>query len=175
MIRIFFFMLGTTFFLSVSSTVVHAQSAEASNEDAQLSMTISRHILKLVNTLTKTKNLSPLKGELLSSNKDGSKSYAVKEMDSIMATTQYILVKKGGTASYVATYSGDVKLRTMSFSAFLKGVTAIARSEDELVVVTDTKNSGGTKLAYIMKQKGVQVATYTLDLEKKEGILIVGF
>ncbi len=175
MIRIFFFMLGTTFLLSVNSTAVHAQVAEASNEDVQLSMTISRHILKLVNTLTKTKNLNPLKGELLGTNKDGSKSYAVKGMDSIMATTQHILVKKGGAVSYVATYSGDVKLRTMSFSAFIRGVTGIARSEDELVVVTDTKNSGGTKLAYIMKQKGIQVATYTLDLEKKEGILVAGY
>lgn len=172
MVRIIFAKLAFAFLFFVSFNV-RAQDAGITSDDTQASLEISKHIIKLVSALAK--DFTDVKGDLLTTTEDGTKVYSVNNMSAMKANDQYIMIKKGGAAYYVANYTGDAKQQTMAFAAFTGGVITITNADGNFEVTNDKDKSTNTKLVYVMSVKGTKVGSFTLETDKKEGTLIVGF
>ena len=147
-------------------------SAQSSADDTQASLDISRNIIKLLSALTK--DYVSVKGDLITKTDDGTSVYSVKDIHGMMAETQYILVKSGGAAYYMASYSGDTKKLSMSFAAFAAGITTISNNGD-FKVEQDKNKSTDDKLVYVLLVKGVKVGMYSMEVKKQEGTMIRGF
>ena len=168
-IRVFFslcLLTGTNF----SS---NAQGVPDAADDTRASLDISRGIIRLISSLAK--DFGDVKGVELTKTDDGTVVFAVNEMEAMSADNQYVMIKSGGAAYYVANYTGDAKKLTMSFAAFTGGVTTLTNADGNFSIEQDKEKSTDDKLVYIMSVKGTKVASYTMEPGKKEGTLIIGF
>jgi hypothetical protein len=150
-----------------------AQGASISADDTRASLDISKNIIKLISALAK--DFSDVKGDLITKTDDGTSVYGVNSMDAMMADNQYVMIKSGGAAYYIANYTGDAKKLTMSFAAFTGGVTTLTNADGNFVITQDKEKSTDEKLVYIMSVKGTKVGSYTMEAKKTEGTLIIGF
>lgn len=166
-----FLVFAASFFLITPH--VHAQTSTISEEDTKASLEIGRNIIRLISSLAK--DYTDLKGDQITKTEDGTVVYAVNNMETMQATNQYIMIKADGGAYYIASYKDDPKKLTMSFAAFSGGVSTLTNSDGNFLVEHDAVNSTGDKLIYIMSVKGHKVGKYTMDLQKKEGTMIIGF
>jgi hypothetical protein len=149
-----------------------AQSS-VSEEDTRASLEISKNIIKLIGALAK--DFVDVKGDEITKTEDGTVVSGVKDMDDMQATNQYIMVKSGGAAYYIANYKEDSKKLTMSFAAFTGGIITLTNADGNFSVTQDTEKSSSSKLVYIMAVKGTKVGSYTMDTDAKEGTMIIGF
>ena len=149
-----------------------AQGSTVSADDTRASLEIARNIIKLISALPK--DFSDVKGVLVTKTDDGTTVYGVNNMDVMMADNQYIMIKSGGAAYYIANYTGDVKKLTMSFAAFTGGVTTLTNADGNFIITQDKANSTDDKLVYIMSVKGTKVGSYTMEAKKSEGTMIIG-
>jgi hypothetical protein len=159
-------------FLASSYTSVNAQATPQATDDAKASLDISRNIIKIITGLSNS--FSDVKGDLLTKTDDGTSVYTVPSMDAMMADDQYVMIKSGGAAYYIANYKGDAKKLAMSFAAFTGGVTTITNNDGNFTITQDKDKSTSDKLVYIMAVKGTKVGSYTLEAAKKEGTMIIG-
>ena len=168
-----FLFLAFTAALSISATRIHAQGLSVTEEDTKASLEISKNIIRLIGSLAK--DFTDLKGDQLTKTEDGTVVYAVNNMESMMSTNQYVMIKSGGAAYYIASYTDDPKKLTMSFAAFTGGVITLTNADGNFVIEQDKVKSTDDKLVYIMKVKDTKVGSYTMDVQKKEGTMIIGF
>ena len=146
-------------------------ASEISTENSKASLDISKNIIKIISALAN--NFDDIKGNLISTTDDGTKVYDVKEMDVMLAETQYVMIKSGGAAYYIANYSGDSKKLTISFAAFTAGVTTVTNADGNFVIQENKNKSTADKLVYSMFLKDTKVGSYTMEA-KKEGTLLIG-
>jgi len=152
----------------------HFSAAAQINEaDTKASLEISRGIIKLISALAK--DFEAVKGDTLTKTADGTTVFSVNGADGMLATNQYVMVKSGGAVYYIANYSGDSKLLTMSFAAFTGGVTTLTNADGNFTITQDKEKSTSDKLIYYMSVKGTRVGSYTMESNKNEGTLIIGF
>src|SRR5438128_2193841 len=82
---------------------VTAQSSTVTADDTKASLEISKNIIKLISSLAK--DFSTVKGELVTKTEDGTSVYSVNDMDAMKADNQYVMIKSGGAAYYIANYT----------------------------------------------------------------------
>jgi hypothetical protein len=152
---------------------IYAQSSTVSADDTKASLEISKNIIRLISALAK--DFTDVRGDLITKTDDGTSVYNVNNMATMMADNQYVMVKSGGAAYYIANYAGDAKKLTMSFAAFTGGVTTLTNADGNFVISQDKEKSTSEKLVYIMAIKGTKVGSYTMEAKKTEGTLIIGF
>jgi hypothetical protein len=63
----------------------------------------------------------------------------------------------------------------MSFAAFTGGVTTLTNADGNFTITQDKEKSTSDKLIYYMSVKGTKVGSYTMESNKNEGTLIIGF
>lgn len=169
------FMLATA-----PVAALHAQTATESKttqEDAKASLAISQGIISILGDLAK--DFKEYKGDLVTTTKDGTSVYKVKGLEQMQADDQFIAVRKDGVALYMASYKGstdaDVKKLASSFAAFVAGITTNTNNDGNFTVEQDKEKSVDKTLVYLLKVKGTKVGSYTMDVEKKEGTMVIAF
>jgi len=167
------FCLALMSLMASNSIPAIAQSSSVTAADTRASLEISRNIMVLVGSLAK--DFSTVKGDLLTKTDDGTSVFSVKGMEAMQAGNQYVMIKSGGAAYYIANYARDAKKLTMSFAAFTGGVTTLTNADGNFTVNQDEGKSTEDKLVYIMSVKGTKVASYTMEPKKGEGTMIIGF
>jgi hypothetical protein len=150
-----------------------AQGSTVTADDTRASLEISKNIIRLISALAK--DFADVKGELVTKTDDGTSVYGVNNMDAMMADNQYVMIKSGGAAYYIANYTGDAKKLTMSFAAFTGGVTTLTNADGNFTIAEDKEKSTADRLVYIMSVKGTKVGSYTMEAKKSEGTMIIGF
>jgi hypothetical protein len=171
--KIFLGSIMALMFLFAGSQSGLAQGSSNSTDDATASLNISKNILKIIGSLAK--DFTDMKGEFLTKTDDGTNVYGVKNIEGMMAEAQYIMVKSGGAMYYVASYSGDTKKLAMSFAAFTGGVTTITNSDASITVTQNKEKSTADVLVYTMSIKGTKIGSFSMEVKKQEGTMIIGF
>ena len=168
--------LAMIFLMTTAFVPTYAQT-KVTEDDTKASLEISRNIVKLVSELAK--DFGTVKGDLVTKTDDGTSVYSVIGMETMKATNQYIMIKQGGAAYYIASYettAADAKTLTMSFAAFTGGVTTLTNADGNFVIGHDDKvKSADDKQVYIMSVRGIKVGSYTMEVKKKESTMIIGF
>lgn len=159
--------------LFAGNTGSFAQSASSTtSDDTKSSLAISTNIIKLIGSLVK--DFKENKGSLLTKTDDGTNVYEVTNLEGMLAESEFIMVKSGGASYYIASYT-DTKKMTMSFAAFTAGVATITNGDGNFTIAQDKEKSVGDKLVYTMSVKGTKVGSYTMEVKKNEGTMIIGF
>ena len=159
MFYIFIFIFLTSFCNPVLS------QTPAADEEEAIRSTIMKLITSAIN------KFSDLKGDLISKKEDGSSQFAVKGMESMKSSNQYILADKGGKMHYVAIWQGDTKKILTSFKAFYS-----LHDGEDYIIEQDKQAATDSKRVYRLKINsllGWEAAKYVADGKSNTGELTV--
>jgi hypothetical protein len=160
-------------FLAFGYQPAFGQGSGTSTEDATASLNISKNIIKIIGSLAK--DFTDMKGDLITKTDDGTSVYGVKNLDGMMESSQYIMIKSDGGKYYIASYKDDYKKLGMSFAAFTGGVTTVTNNDGNFSVEPNKEKSTSDKLVYMLLVKGTKVGSFTMEMKAQEGTMIIGF
>lgn len=149
-----------------------AAQASPNSDDVIVSAQISRNIVNLISAASQ--NFKSVKGEFLTKTTDSTAVYGVSNMSSMKTATQYVMVRSDGKSYYIASFTGDEKLLSTSFAAFTEGITKVTNGDATYSVAQNKDMSSPRITVYTISRNGEKVGSYTLEVQKKEGTMIIG-
>ena len=152
----------------------NAQTSDGSTsaEMATKSLDMARNILKIAMGLTD--DFAAYKGDFLQKDDSGNSYYAVKDFE-IGTNSQYVIIRANGGSTYAAIFDPkdeNDQTPTLAFAAFTGGIITIRKNND-ISVEQDAAASTGSTLKYYLKAKDIKIASFTFDVSKKSGTLLV--
>ncbi|MCW3089237.1 MAG: hypothetical protein JWP81_306 [Ferruginibacter sp.] len=164
--RKFLLIASLTFALNLSiAPGANAQSSASVEETEKSLLAMESNIVKLCGMMV---DFAAVKGNQIIKQADGTLIYDVKDCDMMQANRQLIVVKAGGAAYYIASYTGDNKKLLMSYGAF-----KLIRSPFK--VEKDIAKSTGDEEVHSLLFQGVKVGSYMINEKKGEGRMTIGF
>lgn len=152
-----------------SPTPVAAKTTD--NPDVTLSLEMARNMLKAGKGLTN--NFADIKGDFLQKDDSGNSYYSVKEFN-LNTDVQFVIQRSNGNYTYAAVFkskNADDKLPVLAFTAFTGGIPTVSNSN--FTIVQDDAAQPAGILKYYLKVKDVKIASFTFNVNTKEGTFIV--
>jgi hypothetical protein len=146
-------------------------STTTANPDVTLSLDIARNMLKAAKGITN--NFADFKGDFLQKDGSGNSYYMVKDLN-MNTETQFVVLRHGGDYTYAAVYKAkddSDKIPVLAFTAFTGGITTL--TDGNFSVVKDSATQPANTLKYFLAIKGNKIASYSFNVDTKEGTFIV--
>jgi FlaG/FlaF family flagellin (archaellin) len=141
------------------------------NADVTLSLEMARNMLKAGKGLTNS--FADMKGDFLQKDDSGNSYYTVKDFN-LNTDSQYVIQRTSGDYNFAAIFKqkdANDKIPMLAFTAFTGGIITVAGSN--FTVARDDAAQPASTLKYYLKVKDIKIASFTFNVDTKEGTFIV--